>query len=138
MEKTIAVAIGDNIRELLDISHTTIAAACDKSREKHLNMVRQTLSKAIKGEVDLSITQLLDICQFFGVSLDYLVDKIPEAKEPWEIEWHFLLKKITNTSVDMPKEPMIAIEAKAWMDGYLKCQTDIIKMVEEMSKGQRD
>ena len=138
MADKIAVEIGKNIRELLDISNTTIMAACDKSREKHLNMVRQTLSKAVKGEVDLTITQLLDICQFFGVSLDYLVGKNPEAMASSEIEWHFLLEKITTTLVDMPKEPMIAIEAKAWMDGYLKCQTDIIKMVEEMSKGQRD
>lgn len=52
--------------------------------------------------------------------------------------WNWLLQRIATMPVDMPKEPMIAIEAKAWMDGYLKCQTDIIKMVEEMSKGQKD
>lgn len=49
--------------------------------------------------------------------------------------WRWVLEKITTMPIEMPKEPMIAIEAKAWMDGYLKCQTDILQMLEEMSKG---
>lgn len=55
-----------------------------------------------------------------------------------EAGWNWVLNKITTIPVDMPKGPMIAIEAKAWMDGYLKAQTDILKLIEEMSKGQKD
>ncbi len=73
----IAVTIGKNIVKLLNENNLTITAACDMSREKHLNIARQTLSKAIKGETDLTITQLLDICRFFGVSIDYLMGQTP-------------------------------------------------------------
>lgn len=52
--------------------------------------------------------------------------------------WRWLCERITTMPVEMPKEPLIAIEMKAWMDGYLKCQTDILNMIEEMSKGARD
>lgn len=55
-----------------------------------------------------------------------------------EAGWEWILHEITTMLVEMPEEPMIAIEAKAWMDGYLKAQTDVLKRIEEMSKGQRD
>lgn len=55
-----------------------------------------------------------------------------------KIGFDWIMQKITQMPVEMPKDEMIAIEAKAWMDGYLKCQTDIMMMIEEMSKDQRD
>ena len=55
-----------------------------------------------------------------------------------EAGWNWILSKITTMPVEMPKGPMIAIEAKAWMDGYLKAQTDILTLIEEMRKGQKE
>lgn len=54
-----------------------------------------------------------------------------------EVGWNWILHEITTMPVEMPEEPMIAIEAKAWMDGYLKAQTDIIKRIEEMQETQQ-
>lgn len=55
-----------------------------------------------------------------------------------EAGWNWILKEITTMPVEMPKEPMTAAEAKAWVEGYLKAQSGIRKRIEEMSKGQRD
>lgn len=52
--------------------------------------------------------------------------------------WNWILSKIITMPVELPKGPLIAIEAKAWMDGYLKAQTDILTMLEEMRKGQKE
>ena len=61
-----------------------------------------------------------------------------DERELTKIGWNWLGHRITTMPVEMPKEPMIAIETKAWMDGYMKCQTDILNLIEEMSKGARD
>lgn len=53
-----------------------------------------------------------------------------------EAGWRWILHEITTMCIEMPEQPMIAIEAKAWMDGYLKAQTDIIKRLEEMQQQQ--
>lgn len=76
-QKNINEIIGENIVNLLHINNISIQAACDTSRERFIHLSRQTLSKATKGETELTITQLLDICQFFGVSLDFLMGKTP-------------------------------------------------------------
>lgn len=76
-DDNISVIIGKNIVTLLNRDKLSVSAACDMSKERHLNIARQTLSKAIKGDTELTITQLLDICRFFGVSLDYLMGKTP-------------------------------------------------------------
>lgn len=55
-----------------------------------------------------------------------------------EAGWSWILKEITTMPVEMPKEPMTAAEAKAWIAGYLKAQSGIRNRIEEMSKGQRD
>lgn len=74
-QKNINEIIGENIVNLLHINNISIQAACDTSRERFIHLSRQTLSKATKGETELTITQLLDICDFFGVSLDYIMGK---------------------------------------------------------------
>lgn len=53
-----------------------------------------------------------------------------------EAGWRWILHEITTMRIEMPEEPMIAIEAKAWMDGYLRAQTDILKRLEEMQQQQ--
>lgn len=50
----------------------------------------------------------------------------------------WILNKITTMKVEMPEEPMIAIEAKAWMDGYLKAQSDILILIEKMGEEQKE
>lgn len=55
-----------------------------------------------------------------------------------ETGWNMVLNKITTIPVEIPGRQMIAIEAKAWMDGYLKAQTDILELIEEIIKGQKD
>lgn len=50
----------------------------------------------------------------------------------------WILNTITTMKVEMPEEPMIAIEAKAWMDGYLKAQSDILILIENMMGEQKE
>lgn len=53
------------------------------------------------------------------------------------IGFEWICKEITTQKVEMPKEPMIALEAKAWMDGYLKAQSDILLLIENMMEEQK-
>lgn len=50
------------------------------------------------------------------------------------IGYDFICQKITTMPVEVPEDPMIAIEFKAWMDGYLKAQTDILLMIEDLKR----
>lgn len=52
--------------------------------------------------------------------------------------FNWILHEITTMKVEMPKEPLIAIEAKAWMDGYLKAQSDILTLLEKMGEEQKE
>lgn len=52
--------------------------------------------------------------------------------------FNWILHAITTMKVEMPKEPLIAIEAKAWMDGYLKAQSDILTLLEKMGEEQKE
>ena len=46
--------------------------------------------------------------------------------------WDWIISSIVNRSAELPKEEMNVQELTAWMNGYAKCQLDIIDLLNVM------
>ena len=83
--------VGERIKYLIESNNLKASNICQLDRNgvinerKCLPMARQTLSKAIKGEAELSFNQLIAICNFFNVSLDYLLGESDYTSKEKEV-----------------------------------------------------
>ena len=129
-QKNINEIIGENIVNLLHINNISIQAACDTSRERFIHLSRQTLSKATKGETELTITQLLDICDFFGVSLDYIMGKTPYANNDAKAAGEYI--GLSPAGVEMLHANKYH-DALVYLDYFIQQQgDDIFKLLQQI------
>lgn len=92
---------GKRIDKLIEKNKLKVSNICSSlpdgglNPNKHLTMTRQTLSKAIKGNAELSFNQLLDICNFFGCSMSYLLCEVDYSSKQKEMigKWTGLSEK---------------------------------------------
>ena len=52
-----------------------------------------------------------------------------------DIGYQNIIDRIVIRTIETPKAITVQ-ELKAWMDGYFKCQQDILRLIEEMRRGQ--
>lgn len=54
-----------------------------------------------------------------------------------DIGYNDLIDRIVNREV-IPPERMTLAELNSWLNGYAKCQNDIIDIINECRKGQKE
>jgi len=66
-------AIGERVKKAIKERGYSQTSITDPDKEKHLNMVRQTLSQKIRGNTPFTLSELVEIANFLDVSVSYLL-----------------------------------------------------------------
>lgn len=65
--------IGKKINDLMNEKNVTIYKLCNDLNEHETIITRQTFSKVLNGEAELPLKPLMEICNYFNVSINYLL-----------------------------------------------------------------
>lgn len=108
------------IREKKGISQTTLA--------KDLNLVRSTICQYEKGNRYPDIDMLIKLADYFGTSIDYLVDRI---NEPYAVSTHAPVNEYSD------EEKRIIAAYRTLSAGMQEYMLETVEKLADVDKGKK-